>query len=113
MVMPDEPIDPPHLPLPTETLVQEAGSDDQLLWLDGLLPLPMGSRINLDNVGDLPRVPLDPERFPSGRADAVVVGVRVWGTQSPGRVLVLEVELNEPGERGHIRDRLSSNGHGP
>jgi len=96
----DEPLDPPHLPLPTETLIQESGSDAQLLWLDGLLPLPIGSRINLDNLRGLPQVPLDSERFPNGRADAVVVGVRLWGTQGNGRVLVLEVELTEAGGVG-------------
>jgi hypothetical protein len=90
----------PHFPLPTETLVREEDSDDPLLWFDGLLPLPIGSRINLDNAGDLPRVPLDRERFPNGHADAVVVRVGVWGTQGAGRYLVLEVRLTEPGDEG-------------
>lgn len=90
----------PHIPLPTQTLVQEQGTDDQLLWIDGLLPLPIGSRINLDNLSDHPQVPLDVERFPRGRADAVVVNVRLWGTQSPARCLVLEVELTDPGDVG-------------
>jgi hypothetical protein len=96
----DEPIDPPHVPLPTVTLVQEQDTQDQLIWFDGLLPLPIGSRINLDNIGESPQVPLDPERFPSGRADAIVVNLRLWGTQSEHRCLVLEVELTEAGDVG-------------
>ena len=41
-------------------------------------------------------MPLDPERFPNGNADALVVGVRVWGTQG-NPILVLDVELVHPG----------------
>jgi hypothetical protein len=96
---PEEPIEPPRIPLPTETLVVESHGG-QIMWLEGLLPLPIGSRIHIDNVDPLVRVPLDVERFPRGRADAVVVAVRIWGTQSRFRCLVLEVELTEPGEPG-------------
>ena len=95
-----EPIEPPHVALPTETLVMESDPQHQLLWFDGLLPLPIGSRINLDNASGGPQVPLDPGRFPTGRADAIVVGHRLWGTQSSSRVLVLTVELTEPGDEG-------------
>ncbi len=86
----------PHLPLPMQTLVQEAAGR-QLMWLDGLLPLPLGSRIELDNIEGGPQVPLDPERFPTGQADAVVVGVRLSATQSAGRCLILEVDLRGGG----------------
>lgn len=93
-------IEPPHIPMPTETLVLENG-DRQLLWFDGFVPLPIGSRIELTNRGDL-KVPLDPERFPGGSADAVVTGMRVWGTQggASSRCLVLDVELTWPTEPG-------------
>jgi hypothetical protein len=97
--MSDEPVDPPRIPLPTETLVQEKATQQQLLWIDGLLPLPIGSRINLGQLGQR-LVPIDPARFPSGMADAVVVNVRLWGPHSPARCLVLEVELTEPGDEG-------------
>ena len=90
-------INAPHIPLPTQTVVTEPDGAGHLLWFEGLLPLPVGARINLDNVDGLPQVPLDPERFPSGHADAVVRGVKVWGTQGAGRCLVLEVELEAPG----------------
>jgi hypothetical protein len=79
----DDPIDPPHLPLPNVTLVQEQETEDQLLWFDGLLPLPIGSRINLDNIGESPQVPLDLERNDgstapgdASRAGGVGVGSR-------------------------------------
>ena len=88
-----------EVPLPARTLVMEANPQRQLLWLDGLLVLPIGSRIHIDNLGELD-VPLDVERFPHGRADAVVTGVRLWGTQSPMRCLVLLVELTDPGSEG-------------
>jgi hypothetical protein len=88
----------PHFPLPMETLVREVGGQP-LLRLEGLLPLPVGARINLDDLPDRPGVPLDRQRFPRGRADAVVVNVLLWGTQSEDRCLVLEVELHEPGWR--------------
>jgi hypothetical protein len=88
----------PQFPLPTETLVREVGGQP-LLRLDGLLALPAGARINLDNLADRPDVPLDRERFPGGSADAVVVNVLLWGTQGEDRRLVLEVELHEPGWR--------------
>lgn len=45
------------------------------MWLDGLLPLPIGSRIELDD-----------------GADAVVVGVGLQGMRGEGRRLILEVE---------------------
>lgn len=85
----------PRFPLPTETLVRE-GEDYPLLWLDGLLPLPKGSRIELGG----PEVDLDSERFPTGHADAVVTGMTLSRTQYDSRFLVLEVELHEPGWRG-------------
>ena len=91
----DELLDVPHVPLPVETLLIADGV--QLLWIDGLMPLPIGTRINLDNIPGHPQVPLDPEQFPNGRADAIVIGINLWGTQGAGRTLVLNVELVEPG----------------
>ena len=65
----DEPIKAPTLLTPQRTLVIEGNS--QLLWFDGLLPLPWGSRIEINNLaGRDDHVPLDPERFPTGRCDA-------------------------------------------
>ncbi len=87
--------DVPRIPLPSETLVKEKGGG-HVLWFDGLLVLPVGTRIHLDNRPgrpDQPQVPLDPERFPSGRASAIVVGVRISDTQSSNRCLVLDVEM--------------------
>ena len=87
--------DVPRIPLPSETLVKEKDGG-HVLWFDGLLPLPVGTRIHLDNRPgrpDQPQVPLDPERFPSGRANAKVIGVRISDTQSSNRCLVLDVEL--------------------
>jgi hypothetical protein len=87
--------DVPRIPLPSETLVKEKGGG-HILWFDGLLLLPVGTRIHLDNRPgrpDQPQVPLDPERFPSGRANAIVTGVRISDTQSSNRCLVLDVEL--------------------
>lgn len=63
-----------------ETLVRERG-ERPLVWLDGLLPLPIGARIELDDL-------------PTGRADAVVVGVTLVGES---RFLALEVELHDAG----------------
>jgi hypothetical protein len=91
----EKPVEPPHVRMPVETLIQEQGTGDRLLWIEGLLPLPIGSRINLDHLPGDRRVPLDPERFPTGRTDAVVANVSLWGPQSAIGCLVLEVELTE------------------
>jgi hypothetical protein len=73
----------------------------RLVWIDGLLSLPVGSRINLDDVPGGQHVRLDRKRFPTGHADAIVVGHRLWGTQRPGGgILVLLVELTPPGGQG-------------
>ncbi len=85
----DKPHKPLHIRMPLETLIQEQSTGIQLLWIEGVLPLPIGSRINLDGM----QVPLDPERFPKGTADAVVVSVSMWGTPNTGARLVLEVTL--------------------
>jgi hypothetical protein len=71
-----------------------------ILRFEGLLQLPIGSRISLDNVRGRPQVPLDRKRFPSGSADAIVVGYRLWGTVAESRRLVLFVELTDRGEEG-------------
>jgi hypothetical protein len=79
-------------------VIEEGGQ--QLLWFDGLLPLPVGSSINIDNIPGGPQVALDPELFPTGRADAIVVELNLWGTQGDSRVLVLRVQLTDPGGQG-------------
>ena len=94
MSLTDEP-GPPEVGMPNRTLVQERGGR-YLLSFEGLLILPIGARINIDNLPGLPQVQLDAERFERGHADAEVVGVRVWGTQGADPVLVLEVELRGP-----------------
>jgi hypothetical protein len=96
----EERVTPPRLPLPQETLVMTKESQELILSFDGLLQLPIGSRISLDNVPGLPQVPLDRERFPTGRADAIVVGHRLWGTVAKVRRLVLLVELTDRGDEG-------------
>jgi len=94
-----EPLRPPHFPLQTQTLITEQGGG-HLFYFDGLIPLPIGTRINLDNLEGESRVPIDHERFPSGHADAIALNAFVWGTQSSNSCLVLEVELTEPGDIG-------------
>jgi hypothetical protein len=62
------------------------------------LALPVGTVIQLDNVFVNPiEVPLDRQRFPNGRADATVTGLRLWGAQSSNPILILEVTLSHPG----------------
>lgn len=96
----EDPPAPPKFPLPRETLVMTNEPPRQILRFEGLLQLPIGSRINLDNVPGHPQVPLDRKRFPSGRADAIVVGHRLWGTVAESRCLVLLVELTDRGDEG-------------
>ncbi len=99
-----EDIGPPEISPPTRTLVLgvDGNQQTQLLWIEGLLPLPIGSVINLDNIPGAPVVPLDEERFPNGRADAEVIGVRLWGALSESRILVLEVRLCDPSSTGDL-----------
>lgn len=89
--------DTPLLQAPTLTFVIEKGGP-QLARYQGALVLPVGSRIEFNNraAPDGKRVPLDDERFPTGNADAVVVGIRLWGAQA-NPTLVLDVELVAPG----------------
>jgi hypothetical protein len=96
-----EPIIPPHIALPTETVVVDSKNDVPLMRFDGLLPLPIGTRINIDNGVTDKTVPIDTTRFPNGRADAVVVSARVWGTQgNEPPLLVLYVNVTEVGNEG-------------
>ena len=81
---------------PEETVVKVV-KGNPLLTFSGLFPLPVGTRIELNNVAG-EKVPLDSEKFSEGRVDAVVVRVRVAHTLTPNRCLVLEVELRQPGE---------------
>ena len=76
------PWETPHVEMPTETLVRDS-KGGQLLWIDGVLLLPVGTRIELAQ----PRP-----------ADAVVTGVRLVAV-TPGVApsLVLDVLL-EPAE---------------
>ena len=71
----------PHAQMPPRTLVvDEIGS--QLLWIDGALALPPGSRIEL----------AEP------KADGIVTAVRLSGAWVGGRpLLVLTVRITEPG----------------
>ncbi|MFZ0667091.1 MAG: winged helix-turn-helix domain-containing protein [Acidimicrobiales bacterium] len=94
-----DPSYPPHFPMPSATVVMEEdddGNTTELLWIDGLLHLPVGSVINLDNVFDMPHVPLDPAQFPGGHADAEVISLRLAGTQGTRSVLYLMVKLVSP-----------------
>jgi len=90
--MPDsndaEPSGTPHIPMPAQTLVMDAGRGRQLLWIDGCMPLPVGARIQLGKHGD-----------PEPPSDAVVTGIRLWGAAPPGEsaTLVLDVMLIAPG----------------
>jgi hypothetical protein len=84
------------IPLPTETIVMDE-NHTQLFKFEGPLCLPIGARIHIDNGVGGDNVPLDDEKFPSGHADAIVTGLRIWGTQSPRRVLILDVEVKDPG----------------
>jgi hypothetical protein len=95
-----EKVIPPRFPLPQRTLVVTKDSQQQILRFEGLLELPIGSRISLDNVPGYPQLPLDRERFPTGRADAIVVGHRLWGTVAESRCLMLIVELTDRGDEG-------------
>lgn len=81
--------------LPKETSVREFGTDNELLLIDGLLLLPIGAHINIDNNNDYSKIPINAKDFPDGRADAVVVGTRLWGTTGRPQ-LILEVELKLP-----------------
>ena len=84
------------VPQPIDTIVMEGNS--QLLKFEGVLCLPIGTRIHIDNnIGEGETVPLDSELFPNGRADAIVREIKLWGTQSPARALILDVQLREPG----------------
>lgn len=77
----EAPREVPHAQMPPRTLVvDEIGS--QLLWIDGALTLPPGSRIEL----------AEP------KADGIVTGVRLSGAWVGGRpLLVLTVRITEPG----------------
>jgi hypothetical protein len=98
---------PPQFSMPGQTLVQERDGNN-LLSFDGLLVLPIGAQINLDNLPGLPQVPLDADRFPNGHADATVVAVRVFGTQGADPILVLEVELGGAGGNSPLVDAEES-----
>lgn len=88
----------PKFDKPNMTIVMEKGGP-QLARYEGAVPLPVGARIELNNAAapEGMAVHLDRERFPFGNADAVVVGVRIWGAQA-NPTLILDVELVRPGE---------------
>lgn len=82
-----EPAAVPHVPAPTQTLVLEAGRGGrQLLWIDGPLVLPVGSRIEFTRA----------ETLDGATADAEVVDVRLIAANAIP-TLVLEVMLIEAG----------------
>jgi len=58
----------PRIAMPNVTLIMEAGSQRQLLWIDGYMPLPVGARVQLGKFAD---------REPP--SDAIVTGIRLWG----------------------------------
>jgi hypothetical protein len=80
----DEPPEVPHAPAPAQTLIMDAGSQRQLLWIDGLVPLPVGARVELNR----------PHRAVA--VDGVVTSVRLWGAEGGSSTLVLDVMLIEP-----------------
>jgi hypothetical protein len=82
-----EPVVPP-IPMPAVTLIMDGGSQRQLLWIDGYMPVPVGARVQLGKHGD-----------PEPPSDAIVTGVRLWGAAPPGNTatLVLDVMRVEPG----------------
>lgn len=104
----EDPPAPPKFPLPRETLVMTNEPPRQILRFEGLLQLPIGSRINLDNVPGHPQVPLDRKRFPSGRADAIVVGLGC-GAPSP-RVAVWCCSSSSPIGATKVRGCFSRGG---
>jgi hypothetical protein len=74
------PGDVPHVMMPERTLVMDLDRH-QLLWIDGVLALPLGARVELA----VPRV------------DGVVEGVRLWDTRhGETPTLVLDVRLEAP-----------------
>ena len=86
----EEPPEVRRVAMPAETLVMENGTQRQLLWIDGYLPLPPGSRLELNELGE-------------SKEDAEVVRQRLWGADSGKSTLVLDVILIAPGE---FTDRL-------
>ena len=80
-------IEAPHAVMPERTLLTDDGGMGQLLWIDGVLPLPVGTRIVL------------------GRPwkDAVVSGVRLVLTEPNTLDLVLDVRFVEDGGAGSGR----------
>jgi hypothetical protein len=74
----------PRSAMPKRTLVTEVDGVGQLLWIEGVLPLPVGARIEL----------VKPRR------DAVVTGVRLVATGASVPDLVLDVRLEEAGGAG-------------
>ena len=69
------------VPVPVETIVMELGTQRRLLVFKGLMPLPVGTRIQLGTFTDPPI------------QDAVVQGIRVWDAGSGRPALVLDVKL--------------------
>jgi hypothetical protein len=79
-----EPREVPWMQMPEQTLVMEVGGG-QLLWINGVLPLPAGARIEL--------------REP--RVEGVVERVRLAAARAGLMpTLVLDVRLEEAGGAG-------------
>jgi hypothetical protein len=74
--------------------VRERGGE-AIMWIEGFLPLPLGTQINLDHTLEGPNV-AQLERFPTGKANAIVVGHELAAVSNRS-YLVLEVELDRLG----------------
>lgn len=70
--------DGPSVKLDGRTLVFDKSANSQLLWIDGVVVLPVGSLIQL----------AAPNR------DAVVVGIRFWATREA--TVILDCEISPP-----------------
>lgn len=80
------PLPVPLTQMPEQTVVYDLAARDQLLIIDGFMPLPVGARIELGSFGG-PRQP----------TDAVVLGQRLLATESARPTLFLDVMLRQPG----------------
>jgi hypothetical protein len=83
----------PHFTLENRTLVLDMTTGEQLMWIEGNLPLPVGSRIRVTDLGNH-----------EGTWDAIVqqvgtvaVGARDESAEANGKIAVqLDVILEQP-----------------
>lgn len=83
----------PRFPLGAETLIWDVTTEEPLIWIDGILPLPVGAVIRVTDVGGR-----------HGTWDAVVqavgtlpVGLLPNRDEQPGVCVRLDVILVQPG----------------